>query len=214
MKKPIAVKTVTKEEYELAIKALDKAGFKWYCHPEAEHMSMKYFDQYNSYICVDPTDFPLDYDKNACVYQEPSIAEKDYTILEFVDFFSTITRSSFLEFLDLYSTEAEEEIDVPEDTEERHNTHLEIVTMPDRISITNISQEMRELIKVHWEIDATVNTETFGFVAEIDTADFLDFCKEFIIADLDQDDLLFITACSLALLQVEDKYMSCIRVSI
>ena len=226
-KKPIAVKINNKEEYELAVGALDKAGFRWFLYPKEHHISAKERDEQEFYIFVDPSvchhefrgDVCVSIDRHICV---GSTSGNSYVpdlcnvlnLTDFVDFFSSMTEKDVQEFLDLYSTEAEEEIDVPEDTEERHNTYLEIVTMPDRISITNISQEMRELIKVHWEIDATVNTETFGFVAEIDTADFLDFCKEFIIADLDKDDLLFITACSLALLQIEDKSMSSIRVLI
>ena len=231
MKKPIAVKINNKEEYELAIEALDKAGFKEVDDLTNFDVEKMIKDEFFTHIIVDPAypleamDYLLD---NECVicgtlngdefdvgytnidYEEVEIL----TIKDFIIFFATMTEKNVREFLDSYLAEGDEEIDVPEDTEERHNTYLEIVTMPDRISITNISQEMRELIKVHWEIDATVNTETFGFVAEIDTADFLDFCKEFIIADLDKDDLLFITACSLALLQIEDKSMSSIRVLI
>ena len=113
MKKPIAVKINNEEEYRLAIEALDLAGFKWFFYPEEEHMSAKEQDSKEFCIIVDPTIYRLDYDRNTCVYCLESIDDSDccnfLELSHFVDFFSSMTMCGFIEFLDSYSTETDED---------------------------------------------------------------------------------------------------------
>ena len=130
-KKPIAVKINNKEEYELAIKALDLAGFKWFLYPKEHHISTKERDEQEFYIFVDPSvchhefhgDVCVSIDRHICV---GSTSGNSYVpdlcnvlnLTDFVDFFSSMTEKDVQEFLEsYYATEEEEDEEKPTITE-------------------------------------------------------------------------------------------------
>ena len=217
MKKPIAVMVNNKEEHDLAIEALDLAGFKWH---NGVHLSLFLYDDEDKYICVNPADntddrgFYCVFTKNADWHLKDNGVDCEILPLDdFIKLFSSMTEQDAIDFCKLYFEEEEAEED-EEDIDEKTTAYIEIVTRPNTISTSDISSEMKELIKEHWETEKVLETELFSFVAEINIEKFLHFCHYCVLPLYDKDDLLFLVACSLALLQVEDKYRSFIRVSL
>ena len=117
MKKPIAVRVNNKKEYDLAIEALDSAGFEWYNGKE-----MTYYDYYHidPYICVSPAGYVDDKGLMCVFWEEDDWDLKDkgidceiLSIDDFIKLFSSMTEQDAIDFCNSYFEEEE----APEPTE-------------------------------------------------------------------------------------------------
>ena len=152
MKKPIAVMVNSKEEYDLAIKALDLVGFRW--HNCAHISRWPYRDGDDKYICVNPAD-NTDDRGFCCVFTENADWDlKDWgvdceilSLDDFIKLFSSMTEQDSIDFCKSYF----EEEDAPEEDEEevckgvKHDS--------DKIRITTLferpfAEQIEQVVKV------------------------------------------------------------------